>query len=149
MNTATEFCALADTVAAAINHEAARAERTRHRTKDGDLTADEYELISRLINEARDRDARERATDVQTSERLTEVIEKCGLGDGVIRSFGERHKHFILAGEDEAGDIITSRELHNKLESVAGVKLATPEYYRHGKMALMECGIRRGYEDTE
>jgi stage II sporulation protein E len=145
VNTATEFCALADTVAEAINHEAARAERTRHRAKDGDLTADEYELISRLINEARDRDARERATDTQTSERLTEVIEKCGLGDGVIRSFGERHKHFILAGEDEAGDVITSRELHNKLESVAGVKLATPEYYRHGKMALMECGIRRGY----
>jgi len=145
INTATEFCARAEEVSAAIIREAARAERENHKRKDTDSTAEEYGLIAKLIGEARARDEAEQLSRDGLVEPLSEVMRNFGIDDGEIRVFGTRRMHFILACEDEDGKKISSKELRLGLENASGVKLGAPEFYRHGKMALMECDSRRAY----
>jgi stage II sporulation protein E len=79
------------------------------------------------------------------SERLSEVFCECGFPDGVIRAFGDRRKHFIAAGEDKDGKKITAPELKRRIEECAGVRLATPEYFRKGSMVLFECQAAPSY----
>ena len=143
VNGETEFCQKAEAVAESINERAARFEEARFRIKDADATAEEYALISKLINEARCRDEAERAVNSSLTEPLTEALESAGIENGMIRAFGERRKHIILAGEDPEGEKISSQKLRREIEKAIGVKLGTPEYFKKDKMALMECGTER------
>ena len=145
VNGDTEFCQKAEIVAESINERSAKLEENRFRLKDADATAEEYALISKLINEARCHDEEERAVNSSLTEALSEALERGGFEGGMIRAFGARHKHIILAGEDEAGDKITSKKLHQEIEKALGAKLGTPEYFRRDKMALMECDIMRSF----
>lgn len=145
LNGDTEFCARAEELAGRINSQAADLEEEKYRRLAADGTADEYELIAKLINDARLSDASETETNHALTDSLTEVMTDAGFGDGVIRAFGERKIHFILAGEDERGDRITSKNLHRGIERAAGVRLGNPEYYRRGNMALMECTAAKSY----
>ena len=140
-----EFCARAEEVAEEINRAAAKAERDSYRLCEIDATADEYALIAGLINEARLKDAAERQLDAAMSEKLSEILPRCGFSDGVIKVFGERRKHLIMAGEDESGTRITSDELKRSIEETAGIRLGNAEFFRKESLALMECDIRRIY----
>lgn len=143
VNGDTEFCQKAEAVAESINERAAKLEESRFRLKDADATAEEYALISKLINEARCRDEDERCVNSALTEALTEALAKGGIENGMIRAFGTRRKHIILAGEDETGDKITSPKLRSAIERAIGVRLGAPEYFRKDKMALMECDVTR------
>ena len=145
VNTPTEFCARAKYLAESIAQKAARAERTAHKMRTQNAAALEYELISKLINEARLSDQCECETDPVLSTSLGATFLECGFPNGVIRALGERRKHFIMAGEDARGEKISSPELRARIEERAGVRLGAPEYFRHGKMALMECGVCRSF----
>lgn len=143
VNTDTEFCTMAEVVSKEINREAARAEQENYLLQGKCVGAEEYELICRLLLDAKERDIREKEVDSSMTAPLTKVFRNCGFESGTIRVFGRRRRHFILAGEDSGGSRITSFELRKSIEEATGVKLAAPEYFRRGKMALMECGIRR------
>ncbi len=143
VNGDTEFCQKAEAVAESINERAAKIEENRFKLKDADATAEEYALISKLINEARCRDEEEKSVNPALTDALTEALTKSGIENGMIRAFGTRHKHIILAGEDETGDKIASPKLRDEIERAIGVRLGTPEYFRKGKMALMECDTVR------
>ena len=145
VNGDTEFCSAAGELASEINSEIKRAETENYRRRCPNSSAEKYELIARLIGEVRFSDAVERAPAEELTEPLSEVAKNFGFEDGVIRAFGSRRKHFIIAGEDESGDRISSQELKRGIEAASGVKLGQAEYYRHGKMALMECDVRRSY----
>ena len=143
INTAKEFCHVPKEIAEKINCKAAHAEQEKYNLLKTDASAEEYRLISRLISGARCRDDTERAVDNSMTDALNEIFRENGFDNGTIRVFGERRRHFILAGEDEKGNKITSPELRRDIEKAANVRLDTPEYFRSGKMVLMECGIRR------
>ena len=145
VNTDTEFCALAGVVAGSINREAAELEQRRYKKEDAEPVADLYEQLSKLISEAAYRDAMETSVDENVTEMLNKVVKDAEIEDGIIRAFGDRHKYFILACEDEDGSRISSKKLREGIESALGIKLGTPEFFRRGKMALMECGVRRAY----
>lgn len=145
VNRSTEFCQHAKEIAETIRAEAARAEQDNLRISDNGSSAEEYELISKLINEARLRDDEEKAVDHSVTEALEKVIRSHGLYNGVIRAFGKRRRHVILAAEDESGDIISSRELRRDIESALSQKLTEPEYFRQGKMAVFECDSKKSY----
>ena len=145
VNTDTEFCQHAEAVSQSIMTEAARAERENHNLKESDTTSEEYELISRLVSEARAEDELSRLCDESLSAPLYELVKDFGFEDGVIRAFGTRRKHFIFAAEDEDGTRISSEELRDGIERVAGVRLSKPEFFKNGKYALMECDTRRSY----
>lgn len=141
VNTATEFCQNSERLADEINRRVADLESENYRQRQRESTAEDYEMISRLVSEARTTDGLERTLDSALSKRLLDILPKYGFSDGAIRVFGEREKHFILAGEDESGEKITSKELKEEIERIAGVRLAAPEYFRRDKMVLMECGV--------
>ena len=143
INTAKEFCHVPKEIAEKINCKAAHAEQEKYDLLKTDASAEEYRLISRLISGARCRDDTERAVDNSMTDALNEIFRENGFDNGTIRVFGERRRHFILAGEDEKGNKITSPELRRDIEKAANVRLDIPEYFRSGKMVLMECGIRR------
>lgn len=103
------------------------------------LISDEYELLCKMINEARLSEEEEWHFDKELSARLDEILFENGIKDGVAKVFGERKKRFIVAGEDRLGDIISSKELMRSIEKAAGVKLGTPEFFRKGDIALMNA----------
>ena len=110
-----------------------------------DTSSEDFNIIAKLINEARIYDEREKALNEELSDNLKDVMLDAGLSDGVIRAFGERRPYFILAAEDESGKKISAPELKKNIEAIAGIRLGTPEFYRRGKMALMECPSEKSF----
>lgn len=145
VNTDTEFCTLAGRLAEEISRAVARAAFESKSCTMAEASADEYELISRMISEVRYSDMAERVAAEELTEPLSEVMRSFGFEDGVARAFGKRRRHFILAVQDEGGGRISSEGLRLGIEAAAGVRLGSPEYYRNGKMALMECEAVRAY----
>ena len=109
------------------------------------LISDEYELISKMINEARLTEERDWQLDKKLSGELEVLIRETGLGEGEVKVFGDRKKRFIIAGEDKLGDIISSKELRLDIEKAAGIKLGTPEFFRRGDIALMDAPTAPAY----
>lgn len=140
-----EYCKLSPNIAEAINRGAAILAEEKFREMKKDTSSEDFGLIAKLINEARLEDEKEKSLNEELSERLSEVMLDAGLADGVIRAFGERRPYFILAAEDESGSKISAPELKKNIEAIAGVRLGTPEFYRRGKMALMECPSDKSY----
>lgn len=140
-----EYCRLSPNIAEAINRGAAILAEEKFREMKKDTSSEDFGLIAKLINEARLEDEKEKSINEPLSERLAEVMLDAGMPDGVIRAFGERRPYFILAAEDETGSKITAPELKKNIESISGVRLGTPEFYRRGKMALMECPSEKSY----
>ena len=132
-------CHEKEALAESVNRAVAILAREKFSAVSHDGVAEALELLSRLISEAKAIDDRERSADEELSEKLGVCLSEAGLADGVIRVFGERRRHFILAAEDASGERITSPALRSSIERIAGVKLGSPEYFRRGEMALMEC----------
>lgn len=143
VNTATEFCQMAELIAHHVNRDAARMAKENYKLDELQHVQEEYRLISKLINESVCLDDAERTVDNSMTPALTEAVEKAGFEGGVIRAFGERRKHFFLAGDDTDGKKIGNPKIREGIETATGVSLATPEYFRSGKTVLMECGIKR------
>jgi stage II sporulation protein E len=144
VNTATAFCQHAGEVAGMINERAAALEREKYR-RDKSASSEELELVARLLCEARERDREELVLNSEDTEKCSSALARLGLSTAVIRVFGEARRHVILALEDEVGDKITSNELHAALRSALGAPLRSPEYFRRGKMTLMECDLEKKY----
>ena len=140
INTEKNICQIGTVLADRINRRvnAARQECPN----DSNNPAEEYRMISRLISGAKLRDSGEKAVDDSMTDALTKIFSENGFENGTIRVFGERRRHFILAGEDPDGSKISSRELQKSIEKTAGVRLGNAEYFRSGRMVLMECGIK-------
>lgn len=141
-----EYCHLSPNIAEAINRGAAILAEEKFRDARRDTLSEDFSTVAKLINEARIEDEKEKALNNTLSERLGDVLLDAGLEDGVIRAFGERRPYFIVAAEDVSGTKITAPELKKNIEHIAGVRLGTPEFYRKGKMALMECPSERSFD---
>lgn len=141
INTDTEFCQISGEIAEAINAEVAKREAQGFYHQSCN-SADEYELICRLLNSARLTDDAERTVDDSLTATLTEILERHGFTGGTIRAFGERRRHFLVAGEDSDGSKITSPDLRRDIEAALGIRLGPAEFFRREKMVLMECEVR-------
>ena len=108
-----------------------------------DTSPEDFEQVAKLINEARLRDGREKALNDALTERVREAIASLGITGFAAQVYGERAPHIIMATEDETGTIITSPAIRDGLERTVGTALTSPEYYRRGKMALLECHAAR------
>lgn len=140
-----KYCHNAAALFDKILHSAAELEAKRFKGRRMEPLADECELFAKIISEAKAYNERERSLDPVLSEMLSEVVERAGLHNGIIKVFGERRKHFICAAEDASGALITSKDFHGDIEKTAGVSLGAPEYYRKGEVALLECSAKNKY----
>ena len=101
------------------------------------LVSENVEYVSKMINDVRLFDENCWQLDKTLSDKVQSKLYEVGLIDGVARVFGDRRKCFVIAGEDKLGDVISSKELRSAIEDVADVKLASPEFFRRGDVALM------------
>ncbi len=138
-NTPSYLSQIAAGVSEAINRAMGIISEERYRERTKDTSPEDFSHVAKLINEARLNDSREKTLNHTLTERVSELIKGLGISGYAVQVYGERSPHFIIATEDEVGSIVTSPELKRGIEELAGVRLATPEYYRRGKMALMEC----------
>ena len=90
-----KYCHNAAALFDKIAESAAELEIKRFKGRKMDRIADECDLFSKIIKEARVYNQRERSVDRELSEKLTETVERAGLHNGVIKVFGDRKKHFI------------------------------------------------------
>ena len=139
------FSLFEDGICETVNRAAALLAEEKYRTAAKDKTPEELDLISKLIDEARAIDERERAMDEDLSLRLGKIISELGMSDGVARAFGDRQKHIIIAAEDTDGKKISSPLLREQIEADAKIRLAPAEFYRRGKMALLKCSAEKMY----
>ncbi len=146
INTNGEFCFMASALCDEINRVVRLREQESYLLSGSCNIADEYAMMASLIGQSKHNDDTERSVDNSMTDVLTSAFEGCGFRNGTIRVFGNHRQHFILAGEDESGAKISSFELRKSIEEAAGIKLSAPEYFRRGKMVLMECGIRPSYK---
>ncbi len=133
----------AEELSALISARAARLEEERYKQSMTSASYEDYALISRLISEARRREASEKCLDAELSDSLTEVFAKNGFPSGVIKAFGNRRRHIIAAGRDPDGNMITSPALRADIESLADVRLGEAEYFRRGESVLLEVDTSR------
>ena len=107
--------------------------------------SEEYGLISKMINEARLGEAREKAINENLTELAAGVFTRSGFPEGSIRVFGEKKIKVIGAGLDVDGRLITSPDLKLGLEEALGQRLGGYEYFRKGDMALFKCSAAAAY----
>ena len=138
-------CKRVKELAQTINRAVAILCEKKYKEASKNGSAESLDLISKLVGEARDADERERAADEPLSERITELLSRHGMAGGVARVFGKRRRHVILAAEDAEGSRISARDFLCDVESELGTRLGTPEFFRRGKMALLECSAAKGY----
>lgn len=119
--------------------EAAEHEKFLYGRKKSRLYSEQYELLSKMINEARRREVRERSINEQLSEKAKEVFSLHGFAEGSIKVFGDERIRVIGAGLDKDGTLITSPDLKLSLEEALGVRLSSYEYFRRGDMALFKA----------
>lgn len=146
INTSTEFCATPELIAERINLKVAELYQNKFRSRASLVGADQYDLIGKLISEARLADRREKAQDTPLTEGLTKSLQDMGFRGASVKVFGERKKKFIIAMEDEDGKDITRPEILRKIEEACGLPVVAPEFFRKDKCALMECSVGRGFE---
>ena len=139
------YCHAAEELFSAITRAAADAERERERNRRIVAVAEEYELLSRLIYESRRQDIRESTQNAHLTEQLSGIVMNSGLSLPAAMVLGEDRPHFIIAGGDRDGNIITSEELHKEIEEKCGVQLGNYEYFRRGDVALLECSAKEKY----
>ncbi len=109
---------------------------------------EELELVSKMISEARFHDEEDKATNEGLEERLALAMKGYGMPQAVIKVFGHRRPHIIIACEDETGQMIASPELLAHIEKECGILLGKPDYYKNGNIAILECSTRRTYKVT-
>ena len=101
--------------------------------------AQDLSILSTIIGEVSFSEEAELCMNEALTDKLDEAVASRGFCDGVIRAFGNRQKHLILAGRDDDGTLITSPLLKEGLETATGAALGSYEYFRKGKMVLLEC----------
>ncbi len=134
-----EYCKKHGELVRAIMSSYANILKIRHGVRSFSSVSEEYELLAKMINEARCAEDEEWGCDSSLSERLAEILPEFSLNSGVAKAYGTRKKRFIIAGDDEYGDIISSKELRERIEKISGYKLGVPEFYRKGDVAMLDC----------
>ncbi|MBR7117405.1 MAG: SpoIIE family protein phosphatase [Clostridia bacterium] len=136
---------IASGITEAINRAVGIVSEERYRERAHDTSAEDFEYVSKLINEARCADSEEKSANDRLREATEAALCEMGLSGYAVQVYGERSPHFIIATEDESGSTVSSPALRHAIEDAAGVTLGTPEYYRKGNMALMECHATASY----
>ena len=146
INTDTEFCTSPEKFSQEINLRTAELYQEKFRASLMAVGADQYDLIGKLISEARLTDRLEKSPDNRLAERLASELKSMGFPTTAVKVFGERKKKFIIAMEDEDGKDITRAEILQKIEATCGMAIGSPEFFRKDKCALLECGVKKSYD---
>lgn len=147
-NTPPHLERISRAITEAINSAVSTLLEEKFEIASSDTAPEDFGLLSSLLGTARCEDNRERTKNESLTSLTREALTSLGISGFCVTVFGERWPHIILALEDETGTLITSPEVIPKIESKIGFKLGKPEYYRRGKMALMEVSAAPKFKIT-
>ena len=136
---AADFCNMKNLLCDEVNREYAHLYRDKFVSSKRESTADDLDIMCKLINEARGIDAQEKANNEQLSASITKKLEKFGIFDATVSVLGYRNLRVFLAMEDRTGGKITSPKIKEAIISATGMRFGTPDYFRKDDMVLMEC----------
>ena len=145
INTEHEFCERRAELAKRINERASELEyryATAHRTEG---LRDELSLVSKMTGEARLADRADVALNSQVSALAEEALRDAGICDFSVRVFGERRMRVFLAIDDPDGKIISGGAVRDALHSALSSELCEVEYYRDGRVSMLEGFVREKY----
>lgn len=129
-----------------IASECAAYEKSLYEKRRIAALAEEYELISKMINESRISEREAAAINEPLSSLASEVFTRYGFPEGYIKVFGDEKIRILGAGLDSDGSLITSQDFKTALEEAVGVKLGGYEYFRKGEMALFKCSSTAAFK---
>ena len=136
---APDFCNMQTLMRDEINRKYAQLYQEKFAFFKRGGTADDLEIMRKLINEARATDAQEKANNEELSKRLVQRLSEYGIFDATASVLGVRNLRVFLAMEDKNGGKITSPKIKDAIAESTGMTFSTPEYFRKGDMVLMEC----------
>lgn len=145
-NTPPHLSRITQTISDAINSAVSTLLEEKFEAASSDTAPEDFGLLSSLVKCARSDDNRERTKNEHLTALSRDALTSLGMSGFCVTVFGERRPHLILALEDESGTLITAPEVIPKIESATGFKLGKPEYYRRGKMTLMEVSAAPKYK---
>lgn len=145
-NTPAHLSRISLAISEAINSAVSTLLEEKFEAASSDTAPEDFGLLSSLLGAARSADNRERTKNDNLTNLAREALSELGISGFCVTVFGERRPHLILALEDEAGTLITAPNVIPKIEAALGFKLDKPEYYRRGKMALMEVNAAPKYK---
>ncbi len=134
-----DFCNMKSLICDEVNREYAQLYRDKFVTFKRESTADDLEIMCKLINEARADDAREKAINEELCEKVLTSLENAGIFDATVSVLGVRNLRVFLAMEDKTGGKITSPKIKEAIASATDTHFGAPEYFRKDDMVLMEC----------
>lgn len=139
---------IAGGITEAINRAVGIISEDAYRERTRDSSPEDFEYTAKLLGEARMYDYSEKSANEKLCVLAKDALRGFGVSGFSVQVFGERRPHLIIAMEDESGSVIASPALKGALEEGIGIRLDTPEFYRKGKMALMECSAAPRYATT-
>jgi hypothetical protein len=93
INTATEFCTTPEKIAELINFRVADLRQRKFQSRASAVGADQYDLVGKLISEARLADRLEKAQDVRLTDILLKDLHEMGFPTAAVKVFGDRRKN--------------------------------------------------------
>ena len=132
-------CGREDGLSASVNRATALLREEKYRAFMRDTTAEHMAVTARLIKEARAEDDAERRLNDALTETVTKLLPEHGLAGGAAMVLGSERPHIMVAAEDADGALISSPALRSALADAVGMPIGKPEYYKSGRIALLEC----------
>ena len=145
INTEDEFCERCAELAKRINERASSLEYRQARLRRAAGLKEELSLLSKMMSEARKRDTEDVKLNSEKSDLVHRALEEREIKGFSVRVFGERRLRVFLAADDPDGKIISSAKVREALCSALSAELCGIEYYRDGRVSMLECGVREKY----
>ncbi len=112
----------------------------------GDCPSDVCSIISRLLEEEKEKEDGELSPIDGLSLSLTKVMDENGLPGSVVRVYGERTKTVFAATTDASGRKITSPMLLKCMEEILSAPLGAPSFFRQNATVLLTCQTKKKYQ---
>ncbi len=112
---------------------------------EGDISAEGYEIFSRILAATVRREEERSLYDEELSLKLEDIMRESGLDYPAAKALGGRRKHIICAARDAAGDTLSSPEFLSAVSAAVGLTLTAPEFYRRESMAALVTEAKASY----
>ena len=142
----TRDCLSIGSVLTDILSEYAREKEEKERNSTGDLLSADYAMLSRVLSDAAERDAEERAEDKRLSADLTAALESHGGFRGNVTVFGKRQKQILVSGNYWEGERLSVDEIRALFEQLCCCRLSEPTFDFSGGQMTVETHTERRFD---
>ncbi len=105
----------------------------------------DYELVSRLLADAADRDFAERHENTALGLELRRALAERGVEAGAVAVYGDRQKKLMIGGADLGGASVSGEELRRTFEALCACRLEPLSYAEQDGAVTIETETARRF----